>query len=166
MKSLLFIAVSSVILFTSCRFSECSNPGVALTYKLDSSGILLFEFDTYEKGSGFSKLLSSEQDSAHIDTFYHTQYSKETIVTSNHNQVNDNYDYIITIPATGKIYMISDISHSGKKKVKADGLFSENRTACRRTVSYNVNGQTFTTEGSTYEIGYSIPKSAEITITK
>lgn len=167
MKNLLFLAIGSMLLLSSCRYSECSEPVVGLRFMVDSTDTLRFQFDTYEKGSKFSRLVSSEGDSAYIDTLDYITHKQASTFARQHNHVDDKYDYIISVPASGKTYKISDINHSGKRKVKADGIISENRTACTRTVNYTVNGQAFSVEGSTYEIGWSMPKEgAFITITK
>jgi hypothetical protein len=159
MKNILFLAAGLLMLFTSCRYSDCDDPYIMLSYELDTSGKLVFTYSTYEKGTGFAKLLNSELDSARIDSPYHS-------TTANHISIDGKYDVIISIPSTGKTYKISDISYSGRKRVRADGLLSENKTRCTRTINYNVNGQTYSVEGKTYEYGYGRPNGAVVTISK
>lgn len=162
MKNLLIIAVASILLITSCRYSDCTNPNISLDFKLDSNNILIFKFNTYEKGGGFTKLISSDIDTAHIDS---TNY-RRFVTGYRHSSIDGTYDYIIEIPETSKTYSISNISYSGKKRVKDGGILSENKTACTRTVNYTVNAQNYTAEGDTYEKGWRGPKKIEITITQ
>jgi hypothetical protein len=165
MKNLLFL--TCLILLASCgRHAYCTDPVISISYHPDSSGVLVYEFNTYEKGTGFSKLISSNTDSVYKDTVYYgtTPYPQSH---AKYTTIDGNHDYIINIPETGKTYKISEISYTGDKKVKADGGFSELKTKCTRTVSYKVNGQTFTTEGITHDGSQGpYPKAPYIGITK
>jgi hypothetical protein len=164
MKKILFLVAGLAMLFTSCRYSDCDDPAIVLDYQLDVTDTLFLQFDTYEKGSGFSKRLSSEQDAVYLDTGYITPYGPAT--RAKHSHIKDSYDYLITMAATGKTYKITDIGFSGKKRVRVGGIISENKTRCTRTVNYSVNGQKHTVEGTTYEYGYGGGSKGEITITK
>jgi hypothetical protein len=167
MKYLLFFTAGCLMFFVSCsRYSTCSDPRITLYYQVDTSDTLVCEFNTYEKGTGFSKLISSKTDSVYWDSvysYYDSAYHPQ--LRAKYTSVDSKYDYIINIPETGKTYKISDISYGGNKSVKASGIISENKTGCSRSVSYTLNGKIFTVNGSTYE-GQRRPDDVVIEITK
>lgn len=144
----------------SCRSVTCAEPTIQLKYDfLDSLGYLPYKFERYEKDGNFSKLLSSETDTARYGG-YGTPLAKYT-------SLDASADYIITVPVSGRRYAISDISYSGQKKT-TDGMAYEMSRAvqCTRTISYKVNGENVKVEGSSYERYYGSAPKVELTISK
>lgn len=156
--------ISVIILLTvflySCRNVTCSEPSIQLKYEyLDSLGYLPYKFERFEQGSNFSKLLSSETDTARYEG-YGTALAKYTSLSAGN-------DYRITVLATGRQYAVSDISYSGQKKT-TDGMVYEMSRAvrCTRTISYKVNGENVKVDGSSYERYYGSAPKVELTISK
>lgn len=146
--SILFIGIS--LLAASCRYSTCQESRIWLKYDGRGADKMAFNFKKYEKGSGFEKLLSTITDTARYK--YSPYYGKE-IFWAEPRSIDANNDYIIEIPATGKIYKIYDITYGGKKKAADDGLISENKTKCTRDISYKINGTEYHKKGVVYTYG-------------
>ncbi len=159
MKYLVFALV--IIAFNSCRYSECKEPTISLKYSGGVTDKIIFNFKKYEKGSGFGKLISIATDTAQYK--YNPYYGKETF-WAEPRFLDGNNDYIIEISATGRTYKIYDITYSGKKRAADDGLISENRTRCRRDISYKINGTEYFNKGAVYTYGNEPSTYAEILI--
>lgn len=161
MKSYLFMPVMALLAIGCTRKTTCTDEMIRLKYQLKSkTDVLHFKFSTYKKGSNFSELISTEADSARMDTLT-PPYS----TYSNHNSLNAANDYIIEITETGKTYKVSDINYDGDKK-KDDNVKSESRIRCTRTTYYTLNGEVKKQEGSTYDKGFGGPTYATITISR
>lgn len=161
MRNLILALFSSLLIISCGKKVTCSDPGIMLDYILDSTHKLAFTFHTYQKGSGFSKLISSEPDTAYLDNTNTPNY-----VNARHLYIGEAYDYTIEIPATGKTYKVSNISYSGHDKVRVGGFSGDGSDACTRTVSYTLNGQNYTVNGDIYKSGKNGPIIAKIPIIK
>ncbi len=161
MKSYLFLPVMALLTLGCTRKTTCTDENVRLKYQLQSkTDVLHFKISTYTKGSNFSGLISTETDSARMDTL-----TPPYAAYSHHNNLNAANDYIIEIPETGKTYKISNIYYDGDTK-KDDNVKSESRIRCTRTTYYTVNGEMRKQEGSVYDKGFGGPTYATIEISK
>ena len=143
MRNLIIIVLLAVCLFPSCKRSvTCSEPDVFLDYKIKTNDTLFISYDTlyitfesYEKGSQFSKQTSMEND-----TVYKMYNGYWTTITK-HVSLNKNYDYKIIVLNTGKTYEVSNIHYDGITSTK-DGSFGfEKGTICHRESYYTLNGK-------------------------
>jgi hypothetical protein len=139
----------------SCRNVACTEPYLILKFKYDYSGYIVYKFERYEKGSGYTKLLFSEIDTAR----YGNNFPKNS-------QLDGSSDYNITILATGKEYKFSDISYSGKRKT-SDGTIAEmsRSTDCTRNIHYKLNGIDYKVDGAIFS-GTSSRRDIDVEITK
>ncbi len=150
-----YLFIIPVLIFAGCHNVACTEPYLILKFKYDSSGYIAYNFERYEKGSGYTKLLSSETDTAKNGNNY-----------PKNSKLDGSSDYYITILATGKEYKFSDISYSGRKKT-SDGTIAEmsRSTDCTRNIHYKLNGIEYKVDGAIFS-GTSSRRDIDVEITK
>ena len=152
----------------SCsRKADCWNPPIYLNYYCDS-GYIAFNFKTYEKGTGFTKLISNEPDTAIYRNHINLGAGIFPANDAHGTIYNAAYDYMIEIIATGKTYKIADISYDGKDKVRYGSVISEDEAiSCTHNMYYKLNDTQYSVSGGQYHrYGGSSYKKAEIYITR
>lgn len=117
---------------------------------------LRFAVSTYEKGSNYTKLISSDTDAVSFDNV--------KFVAKKLNTLRAGADYIVEVVGWNKQYKVSNIHFDGKLKVKENGWFTDNDTRCTRDLYYTVNGEEKHLPGAVYSNGNVPAASAEILI--
>lgn len=160
MRNLLILIVLAVFV-NSCVKTDCVESDIQVIISYDSATLkLYYKVSQYEKGYGFNSLITSRNDSiTGVNTNGYWFYSNTSFY------ISSQYDWVIEFPETGKVYKISDIHYSGRKKLSELHIMGEYRTRCFRETHYSMNGSQYTIERGTYEKGYSY-RQPEITITK
>lgn len=148
MKNLLPIA--TIILLTgiiSCQV-DCYAPGITPSLPgYDSADLVLVTCSKYEKYNNFTTPTEK--------TYYSsTRGSGNSLISRNYGSDNqlplaldNNYDYIIEIPATGKTYRITGITIGHGKTYNTNN-------GCTNAAKWYVNGSPFTSQQ--YEGGSSV----------
>ena len=139
MKNVLFfLAISSALFFFSCGKTSCHTPIVG--YSFSSSDTIPDTFANvvqYQKGGNFSNVVKtfSGVPLTKRPTF---RYDKSLHIPLSDNEIYNvyNYDWKITLFPSGKVYSVTDLSHTNNSRKKGMGPVKDE---CVNSMSCTVN---------------------------
>ncbi len=136
--ALVFVAFSSY--FVSCSKVHCLTPSVGIALSsADSIPDTIENVIQYEKGSGFTRIVDSLKNIPLIVGFF--PHSKYIVLDTSRNQIINvySYDWIITLSPSGKIYKLTNFSHTNDH-YENFGVVKDN---CVNSVSCVINDSTY-----------------------
>ncbi len=126
--------------FASCGKTQCLTPDVyeVVFDSADSIPDTSANVVQYQKGSGFSNIVKSYNGTGLARTY--SAGHKELILGYSASEVISSYgyDWMITLVPSGKVYTLTNISHSNN--TQSNGGIGGIRERCVNSVSYSVNG--------------------------
>jgi len=126
--------------FFSCSKVHCLTPSVGIALSsTDSIPDTIENVIQYEKGSGFTRIVDSLKNIPLIVGFF--PHSKYIVLDTSSNQLINvySYDWMITLFPSGKIYKLTNFSHSNDH-YENYGVVKDN---CVNSVSCVINDSTY-----------------------
>ncbi len=135
-----FVLVAFYCSIVSCGKTQCLTPAIyeVVFNSTDSIPDTSANVVQYQKGSGFSNILNSYNGSV-LGRTYDADH-KELMLGYSTSELTSayGYDWMITLLPSGKVYKLTNVSHSNG--TQSSGGIGEIRDRCVNTVSYSVNG--------------------------
>jgi hypothetical protein len=156
MRNLIIIALSgSIILSLSCCGSRihCYDPSI----DFGTEEKLVYKLDKYSKGSDFSNLIESKIDTAKAYNDYNG---------GNTYSLKSDFDWIITVMETGKIFKVGKIRYETYKAYMTFGDSHGSNTDCSNKAFYTLNGTEHKIEGNAWRYGSGPMAKPDFYITK
>ena len=135
-----FLLVAFSCYIVSCGKTQCLTPAVyeVVFNSADSIPDTSANVVQYQKGSGFSNILNSYNGSG-LGRTYDADHKELALGYSAGELISAyGYDWMITLLPSGKVYKLTNISHSNNSQ--SNGGIGGIRDRCVNSVSYSVNG--------------------------
>ena len=138
-----FIVFGTAFLF-SCGKTGCLTPSVYYVAfnNADSIPDTSANVVQYQKGSSFNTVVNS-YDSTGLFRTYNASHKELPLGNAASGVISAyDYDWMVTLLPSGKVYKLTNISHSNN--MQSNGGIGGIRDRCVNSVSYNVNGTNHT----------------------
>jgi hypothetical protein len=123
--------------FIACNKQTCITPGIVFELSLGVNPDTIMNVVQYRKNGNFSDSVGSFKNSPLYAGPVGTTMMMFPAAAYTNNAYYD-YDWIMTLVPSGKVYKISNLSHGNAKRNMGMG---EVKDACVNTISCNVNGK-------------------------
>ena len=143
MRILLLVPLFAIIAFTSCRTAVCETFGVSVAFdNFDSTDLVLVQVRSYERGSNFTRQISSQVTGITMGKGNGT----DTLQWRGLVFLSTEKDQIITFPALGKEYKIRDMSIDQKKRKDIIIFGAGEMDPCSNGASVYINDSLYVSE--------------------